>query len=168
MPVQIQVDPRQIAAVQKMLKDIPVGGKSIIVPAVNDYIIGREQGETGEASHGLRHYPAYKYVSRAVAYGKTFVSDKQRRFVMASIREGRIDPGAPHRTGQYQRSWKTVGEAYRQKIVGQLPFDQFPARQNILGGWRRFSQIIVDNLAGAVRYAQSKFNEWLKAKGYKK
>jgi len=44
--------------VEAMLKDVPYGGKQIVLPAVSEYILGDD-------NHGLRHYPpvtTQKYV----------------------------------------------------------------------------------------------------------
>lgn len=59
----------------------------------------------------IKRYPPRNSPSRASVYGTTFVSDKQRRFVMWAIRAGVID--VPYRRGQspssknLQQSWNT-------------------------------------------------------------
>lgn len=59
----------------------------------------------------FKKYPTRNSPTRASVYGSTFVSDKQRRFVMWAIRSGVID--IPYRRGQsgtsknLQQSWST-------------------------------------------------------------
>ena len=121
---------------------------------VSDWLIGN-------GSRGLKHYPPYKYVTRKSAYGQTFQSDKQRRYVMARIADGTIDPGAPHRTGRLQRGWTRIGSGVRTRIVNEEPHalyvmdTQGQARQPAKVGWRKVAEIISTNIRGAVRHAES-------------
>jgi hypothetical protein len=109
-------------------------------------------------------------VTRKAAYGKTFVSDKQRRYVMARIREGSIDPGFPHRTGNYQRGWKVINKGVSTQIVNDVPYAGFvggnetQARLNKKVGWRTVSEIIGTNWRGAVRHANAEISKWIKSR----
>jgi hypothetical protein len=142
--------------VQRYLKTVVRGGFVVGLKAFVDYILGNQ-------SRGLRHYPSYKYVSRKSAYGKTFFSDAQRRFVMAAIRDGRIDPGVPHRTGRVQRGWYAAPtrKGYGFMIYNKEPGayytmdDKGQARQPALVGWQKVSKVITDNFKGAVRVANA-------------
>lgn len=124
----------------------------------------------GNGQRGLKRYPPYKYITRKQAYGKTFVSDKQRRYVMAKIREGRIDPGVPHRTSNYQRGWEMdpPNGGVKIKIINTVPYarfvggDETQARLNAKVGWRTISDIISTNIKGAIRHAQSEIRKLVK------
>ncbi len=126
------------------------GARTVAAVAAADYLIG-------DGRHGLKHYVAYKYIRRRTAYGKTFVSDRQRRYVMARIREGTIDPGVPHRTGNLQRAWTRRGAGTDVRIVNTDPAvlpvmgDEVQARLNRLVGWRVVSAVIDSNLDGALQ-----------------
>src|SRR3990172_3628364 len=118
----------------------------------------------------LRAYPSYKYVTRKAAYGQTFSSDKQRRYVMARIREGRIDPGYPHRTGRTQRGYvmKVSNDGYRVSIQNKeagayyTRDDSGQARLNALAGWVKVRDVIANNMAGAIRHARTAVSAYLK------
>jgi hypothetical protein len=154
----IKVKVRNLEQVKKWISALPRKYRGAATKAMAEWFIG-----TGQ--RGLKRYPPYKYVSRKSAYGKTFVSDKQRRYVMAKIREGRIDPGVPHRTGNYQRGWNIQGEGVKIKIVNQVPYAQFvggdetQARLNKKVGWRTISVIISTNIKGAIRHAEAAINK---------
>jgi hypothetical protein len=157
-------DPRQIEKVQQLLTEIggPRGMKSVVIPAMVDYIIGDD-------NHGLKHAPAYKMVSRTAAYGQPFFSDKQRRFVMAGIRDGSIRPGQDNRTGRLQGGWVATGEPYRQKITNRVPYAPHvmgdgQARQPAMVGWRRISDVVQSNMSGALRAGIAALNAWLRTK----
>jgi hypothetical protein len=120
----------------------------------------------GDMSHGLKHYVPYKYVTVEQAGG--WKSDKQRRYVMAMIREGKIDPGAPHRTGELQRGWEYADKGTRWTITNETPYagyvmgDNDQANMQRLIGWRVVSEVIQSNLKGAFRFATAKLKEWLR------
>ncbi len=158
----VRQDMRGDEQVKAYIKTIPHGVTRVGIYAIAEYILG-------DQTHGLKHYPPYRYITRKKAYGKTFSSDKQRRFVMAAIREGRIDPGVPHRTGNTQRAWRLIkSNPYRPKIVakGAGPYytadDQGQARLNAMIGWRKMAKNIADNMVGALRHANAEIRKWLK------
>lgn len=148
---------------QAYLRQLPRGTVKIGLRAIAEWLIGTPQ-------RGLMRYQPYKYVSRKQAYGQTFKSDKQRRYVMAAIREGRIDPGVPHRTGNTQRGYvmRETNGGYGMSIDNAAPGaywtrdDQGQARLNALAGWRTAGSIIETNIAGAIRHAQAAVNAFLK------
>lgn len=150
--------------------------KKIVDKAAAEYIAGIEDGTEGGATHGAAHYPAYQWISRAQAYpdapaGAGWFSDKQRRYVMAKIASGEIDPGAPKRTGALQRGWyvQDQGSFYTVKnesaYAPYLHGNTMQARQPALVGWRRIADIISTNINGAVRHAKAKLREWMKENG---
>jgi hypothetical protein len=86
---------------------------------------------------------------------------------MAGINDGTIDPGAPHRTGEFQRAWRyaaTGANAFR--VINDTPYTSYlvgaglgsPETQaNLprLAGWRTIAQTVADNIKGAIRAAQA-------------
>lgn len=169
MPIKMTYDQEKINKLSVLMSDIPKQGIPIVIEAITGWIIG-EQSEAGNYWHGLSHYPEYKYVTRAAAYGNTFVSDKQRRYVMARIREGSITPGKANRTFAMQRGWRATGTPYKNKVSNIMPYtkwvmgDNEQARQPAMVGWRKVGDIVATNLKGAMRHAISKLNEWVKSK----
>lgn len=157
----IKVTVRNLDEVKKWISDLPRKFRGAATEAMAEWFIGNGQ-------RGLKRYPPYKYITRKAAYSKTFVSDKQRRYVMARIREGSIDPGVPHRTGNYQRGWKIEKESVKARIVNQVPYaryvggDEEQARLNAKVGWRKVTDIISTNIAGAIRHAEAAINKLTK------
>lgn len=163
--MEVKIVVRGIEQISAFIKTVPHGTTRVALKAIAEWFIGTPE-------RGLRRYSPYKYITRARAYGQTFVSDKQRRYVMARIREGSIDPGAPHRTGQTQRGWyatptnggygytiknDTPGAYYTRHNTGQ-------ARLNALAGWRKVREVIETNIKGAMRHANAAVRAFLKGK----
>lgn len=161
--MQVKFNVRGVEKLQAYLKTVPRGAVKVALAALAEWIIGTPQ-------RGLMHYQPYKYIARAKAYGRTFKSDKQRRFVMAAIRDGRIDPGVPHRTGNTQRGWyaKVGNGGYRMSVGNDTPgayftrHDTGQAALNALAGWRKISDIVQTNIAGAMRHARAAVSRFLK------
>ena len=157
---------RGLDKVQAYLKSLPRGMIRVALKAFTEYVLGNQQ-------RGLRHYQPYKYVTRKKAYGQTFKSDAQRRYIMARIREGSIDPGYPHRTGETQRGWhyRIVKGGYGMSIENPTPGAYYTAdeagqaRLNALAGWRKVLAVIRDNMAGGLRSATAAVNAYLRSKG---
>lgn len=110
----------------------------------------------GNDSRGLKHEPAYKYVSRKSAYGQTFVSAKQRRYVMAMIRSGKITPGTENRTHAIRDGWQLRYSGLGVRIVNSAKgvgwvMGKSQARQPAKVGWRSYEKIAADNTAGMSR-----------------
>ncbi len=140
-------------------------GAVVAAHSIADYLVG-------DGTHGLKHYPPYKYVTRRRAYGKPFVSDKQRRFVMANIRSGKFTPGYPKRIGQLQRGWKVKGKGSNPTIYNDVPSvlpvmgDFTQSNHERLVGWRMVSPIIDANLNGALRQGQADMKKFYKTKEF--
>jgi hypothetical protein len=123
----------------------------------------------GDDTRGLRHYVGYRYVSRKSAYGQTFSSDKQRRYVMAKIRSGEIAPGSPHRTNTLKRGWefKRTGGGYGAQIYNAVPYagyvmgDNLQARQPAKVGWRTMGAVISTNIKSAIKRAERVIQDWI-------
>jgi hypothetical protein len=114
----------------------------------------------------LKAYPAYKYVSRKRAYGQTFFSDRQRRYVMAAIRSGEISIGN-NRTGYLEKSW-TVARPYggQVSIRNSAPYAGYvvgdgQARQPGMVGWKKANDIIRANMSKAIAVAKNALISWL-------
>jgi len=146
---------RGLDSIKKLLEETPQGTKGAALEAAAKYIIGNNR-------HGRKNYPAFKCITRKSAYGQTFVSDKQRRYVMMQIKAGKIDPGAPHRTGNYQRSWEMRGSGTQTRIVGELPHSSWPDRLAKKVGWRAIEEIIKTNTKGALQAANRVVAEWIR------
>lgn len=160
--INMKVDPRQLERIQQMLKDLPKGAISVVVPAVNEYIIGDE-------SHGLKHEPSYNFVDRTSAYGFPFFTDKQRKWFFANL--DNLNVGQDNRSGRFSAGWKVRGDLYRQTTYNDVPYGHWlmgedQARQPALVGWRKISMVIASNMKGAIRHAYAKLGEWLKKKKY--
>jgi hypothetical protein len=144
MPIKMTYDPRQLDKIQRLLLELPVGAKSVVIPALNEYLMGGASGAGGESFHGLKHYPAFV----AVPGGQQF----------------------PMRTGRLQRGWVVTGEAYRQKISNAVPYacwihgNKTQTWRAKFGNWRTLSAIVKDNISGAMRHAISKLNDWVKSR----
>lgn len=106
----------------------------------------------------FRLYPRYKEVSRKSAYPEVggFFSDKQRKFVMAGIASGRIQPGGPHRSETLKKSWRIEGKEARDirslSLINNAPAAVFAyhpiyqARQLGLVGWKDSDVMTDENL----------------------
>jgi len=98
-------------------------------------------------------YPRYKEVRRARAYPEVrgFFSDKQRKFVMAGIRDGRINPGSPHRNQDLKNAWHIEGKGVSLAVVNDNPAavfaysPLFQARQLEMVGWKNIDIMEEEN-----------------------
>lgn len=161
--IKVELSARSLTRVKEWLKSIPRGVKGRALEAFTQYIVGNNQ-------HGLKHYPPYKYVTRKKAYGQTFQSDKQRRYVMAKIKSGEITPGTSQRTGKQADSWGYKVYGTRANVYNTAYGSRYTvgnrtqARQPELVGWRKVKEIISSNFVGAMRAAQLAVNRYLKSK----
>ena len=117
------------------------------IEAVNAYLL-----------NVLKSYPPYAYVPYKRAYGGWF-SDKQRRYVMARIREGTIKPGTPNRSQQFAKGWDVLGYGRKSMIVNQTPYgpylvgDSEQARMPKKIGWKKLGDTIKDRMEEIYRRA---------------
>ena len=163
----IKISTRGIPELVQLLKDLPRGTKIVAMRAAAEYLVGDE-------SHGLKHEPAQKFVSRAKAYGNVsdappgYFSWKQFRYV-AWITDG-FTKIPYNRTHEMSRAWTATTQTSdwtRVKIENDAPGAQWvygeqQARQPALVGWKKFTDIIASNIAGAVRAAQQAVDRWIK------
>lgn len=116
--------------------DLPEDIADVAVTDVNTYMLNI-----------LRGYPPYKYVPYKKAYGG-WKSEKQRRFVMAAIRDGRIKPGQPNRSQSYSRGWRAVGSGRNQylqnatRYAAYLQGDDSQARMMGIIGWKKLTRVL--------------------------
>ena len=147
------------------IKSLPKGVKVVAMRAIGTYLVG-------DGRHGLKHYPAYKFITRRKAYGKSFESLKQQRWFFAAKAEGKILPGYPRRTGEIQRgwefkerdsSWTHINITNEAEGVGWV-MGASQANQPRLAGWRDYMTVIASNMRGAIRAGQTAVNQWIKTK----
>jgi hypothetical protein len=137
----IAVEVRGIPELMAKLDKLPEAAADDGVDAANKYLVNI-----------FKHYPSYRYVSRKRAYGQTFVSDKQRRYVMAMIREGVITPGVSNRTPTMADGWKVYGKGKDSFVANETPYAAFlmgdanqQANQPLLAGWRSAALLVRAN-----------------------
>ncbi len=149
--------------------EIRYKGKQIRIGALGDAIAGLPKRIRGKALKvaadylikKFKLYPPYKYVKRSSAYPEVngFFSDKQRRFVMAAIADGRIQPGHSNRTMTAKNAWRVEsnqGELSRLSIINDAPAAVFlydpiyQARQTGLVGWKNIDAMLEEHEADAV------------------
>ena len=158
----IKMSVRGVEKLQAFFKKLPPAARKIAAPEIAIHLIGDD-------NRGLKHYVGYKYVSRKSAYGQTFSSDKQRRYVMAKIRSGEITPGRSNRSDKLKSGWeyKLQGGGYGASIFNSVPYakwvmgDSSQARQPAKVGWRTISAIISTNIKSAINRAERKIQDWI-------
>jgi hypothetical protein len=158
MSFDFSIKTRGIEELDSFFKSFPKHVRGIVAEAASDDLIGTPQ-------RGLQHYPAYKHVTRASVFRPPYKSDKQRRFVMAGIRSGRIQPGYPHRTGNYQRGWERTGSGVSSRITGNLPHEGFPNKLAKRVGWKDPMDIISNNMPHAAAAAERAVQKYFAQKG---
>ena len=147
----------------EFISTLPYRTRGLATEAAADFIIGDE-------NHGLKHEPKYRYVTRKRAYGKTFVSDKQRKYVMAMIKSGKITPGKANRTHAISNAWRKKNSKTKTTIMNDaegveyVMGDKKQARQPALVGWRKISVIVKTNTPGAMKAADKAVTRYIKSK----
>jgi hypothetical protein len=167
--MKIRLIPRHLDEVQEYLRSLPRGVMKVALLAITEYIIGDDR-------HGLRHDEPYKYVSRAQAYGRVsdapagYFSWKQFRYVMAKMDSGEIDPGTRQHSPTEASKGYMAKETQRGYTItnpkpGAITRAEAQPRQLALVGWRKMLKVAQDNMAGALRHANTAVNKLLKKKG---
>lgn len=158
--IKLNVSVRNLDGVQAFLKSLPRGTMRIALAAFTEYAIGDD-------SHGLRKDEPYAQTTRKKVYGQTFESDKQRRYVMAALDDGRI------KIGQRQQSptdasqgygWKETNNGYGAIITNTSPGAYW---SRVWGGWKNWRsvpQVVADNMRGGIRHALAMVNVYIKQK----
>jgi hypothetical protein len=71
-----------------------------------------------------RIYPPKKHVTRRRAYGRTFQSDKQRKYFFWALRNGIID--VPYRRTQtLRKNWQQIGSGRKSIIANETPYAKY-------------------------------------------
>jgi len=124
----IALDITGVEAIQNRLSKLPRAAQDEGVEEADKYIV-----------NVMRMYP------QKVAPGTPFIwsSDKQRKFVMAKLREN----GFQGRNQKLAKGWKTVGQGYKQIVANETPYaDYVQGESQIVGHKARGWKTIEDNL----------------------
>lgn len=119
----------------------------------------------------VKKYPPYAYVPYKKAYGG-WASEKQRKYVMAKIREGEITPGIPNRTGRFGQGWEIVGYGRNSMVANEVPYGRYlmddtgQSRMHKLIGWDRLTAWIKKNTDGIMRTARKALVDALKKRRF--
>ena len=138
------------------LDKLPDVAKDEAIEFVNQYLL-----------NVLKTYPPYKHVTFKQAYGKWF-SEKQRRYVMARIAEGKITPGMPNRSQKFSRNWKVVGYGQKSIIANETPYgpylvgNQSQSRMAKKIGWKTIKEIVAGRMSKIIRKADAGIKSALK------
>ena len=117
----------------------------------------------------LREYPAYRYVSRIAAYGRSFVSDRQRNWFFWALGAGIIHPGQNNRTGKLGRGWEIKQAGPKQiDLVNAVPYAKFvqgtaqeQARQPSMAGWDGITIWLREFKGEIGRIAMKPIEKWI-------
>ena len=139
----IQLSPTTIIDIDRIrekLKALPPAAGDAGVEQASNYLINVLV---------RKEIPPYKYVSRREAYGRTFQSDKQRRWFFWALRSGKLVIPYRRRSprGGLAASWIITGSGMERKLENRLPaaywvYSQNQAKQLGLAGWKRISAIL--------------------------
>lgn len=95
-----------------------------------------------------KEIPPYRHITLKQAYGQTFKSDKQRRYVMMMIRKGNIKIPYQRRSPRSGLStmWFMEGSGSNLLLVNKAPYSPYvygeeQSRLLAMGGWRKASAI---------------------------
>jgi len=96
----------------------------------------------------LQKYPSPRYVSRKQAYGRTFQSDKQRRWFFAALKSGELT--IPYRRTQtLRRNWEIMPMGSSDYIVvNETPYAKWVQDEDTqsnmmrLRNWKTFQAVI--------------------------
>lgn len=156
----IKVKVRGLEDVIKFIESVPRGTRGDAIQAIAEYIIGDDR-------HGLKHYPAYKKVTRRQAFGIPFFSEKQRRWFFWALKSGRLT--LPYkRTNKLKNAWRITGDRWRPVIRNDMPYahhvmsDDRQSRMQKKIGWRTMGKNIQDNMKGAIQKANQVIQAWIK------
>lgn len=118
----------------------------------------------------LRTYPPRKSVTRKEAYGRSFFTDKQRRYFFWALANGNIK--VPYnRTQTLRKNWKQVGTGYRSIIVNETEYaglvmgDQQQSRHAIKIGWESTTRVLKDRWARIQEKAEAGIKNAIKKVG---
>jgi hypothetical protein len=163
MSDSLRVDIIGMEQIFDILAILPTEVQDIAADDANEYLL-----------NVFRTYPQYRYVSRARAYPEVggWFSDKQRRYVMARIREGSIK--TPYsRTQMFRNAWRIKGNGQSALIVNESPVGEYlmgdgtQSRMAILGGWERVDRILEDRKERVIKLIDGSIKKAMKKAGAK-
>jgi len=138
----VGIDIQGITTLNERLKRLPKEAKDAGVESANEYIVNIMKVEPPKPNRPF-----------------VWSSDKQRRYVMAKIREG----GYTGRTQQLRNAWKTVGTGYNQIVANETPYAEFVQGDNqIIGHKTNNWQTTTDNLKAKGKEILKKFDAGVK------
>jgi hypothetical protein len=155
----IGLDVQGIDNLVEKLENLPPEARDAAVDEVAPYLL-----------NVFKLYPPYTYVKFKDAYGNWF-SDKQRKYVMARIREGTIRPGISNRTQSLAQGWKIIGEGGNSLIVNEVTYAVYvmgvgeQARMPKKIGWKTIGAIVRDRMDQIVRRAEAGVSKALRKLG---
>ncbi len=131
-------------------------------------VSGATYGNTPYFINVFRQYPPKKHVPIEQAGG--WVSEKQHRYVMAAINDGRI--AIPYeRTQTLAKGWKQIGSGAQSILVNETPYadlvmgNENQTRMMQIIGWKRVSLILSERYERAVKIADGAASKAIKNLG---
>ena len=116
----------------------------------------------------MQKYPPMRHVTRKQAYGRSFESDKQRRWFFASLADGSLT--LPYRrTGQYRLGWEVMPfGATNYIVVNDHPAAKYlqdaptQSRMAKLIGWKTWQEIL-QRKSDKIRYTANRvLDKWVR------
>ena len=147
MPVDIVID--GLEELRSKLDRFPPEAQDEAGEMVSDYVL-----------HIMQEYAPYKYIPYKSAYGG-FFSDKQRKYVMASMREGRMSAGAPNRKQKLRKGWQKIGGGADTLVYNDVSYagyvvgDDSQANMHTMIGWWTVSSRLGERAAQIERLAKA-------------
>lgn len=176
----IKITAKGLKEFQDFVRKVPEGVKIEAMREIAKYLVG-------DTRHGLRYEPPWKFVSRARAYpglpkGPTKFSSKSSSVSLSP--KGYASWKQYHKVGYLTNWFKNIpqerthdiskgwdfnntGDWRRVKIENPVPgvewvMGEQQANQPRLVGWRKWPQVLKDNLKGALREGQRAVDRWIK------
>jgi hypothetical protein len=138
MSVLIGIDAAQLRHLMDGLERMPEAIQDAAIDEAAPYLVDV-----------LKTYPPPKSITRKMAYGKTFASDRQRRWFFANLNSGELK--IPYRRTQNLRnSWQIIGEGKDTIIINDSPGAQFTmgdqtqSRHERMVGWETVTRVLAD------------------------
>ena len=148
----IAIDISGLSRLDAVLRGLPLVVRKAVIGTVSEYLLAE-----------LRKYPPSRYVTRKAAYGKTFFSDRQRRWFFAALHDGEIS--VPYnRTGGLAAGWHMIGSGENVMLANETaaaPWtmgDGTRSRHEQMVGWRTTDEIVRTKDAEIMRQANSAAN----------
>jgi hypothetical protein len=149
---------------REVISDAPRHLRGVVTEEAAKYLIG-------DARRGLKHYDPYRYVTRAAAYGVSFFSLAQQRYVMAMIAQGLITPGTAQRSGATAAGWTILYAGVHTRIINitrgayYTRDDMGQSRHEQMVGHKKVREVIASNERGMEQAVDRTVQQWLRAKG---